>query len=105
MNYPVPNQVYTLRQLFELALRDFPCLLVLIKGSRYPIQDSHMTKDDFLSVDAIANTEWKYQRTTGELVPIFYAVNPIDHLLDIKYLVDEDSYWATFKAFPREFPN
>lgn len=107
-NLPKQGHVYSLREVYSLELGDAPCLMVLIGDHRYPVQDSHVTEEQLLSVPGLADTQWEYKRTTHEWVPVFnmeqYGGTKAETFFDVQRLEAEDSYWITPKGFPRKVP-
>ena len=103
---PQAGKTYLLRDLVDLDLKDSPFLMVLVNGQRYPVQDSHLTVDELLSVPGLADTEWTYRYTTSEWCPIFYSSGDleVESFFDVKFLEEEGCYWITPKGFPREVP-
>ena len=104
-NLPVRGATYNLRTVYKLDLDDSPCLMVQVEGLWYPVQDSHVTIEEMLSVPGLAETKWSYQFTTHEWVPIFRGPSfKPETFFDIQRLEAEDLYWITPKGFPREVP-
>ena len=102
-NIPVRGATYNLRTIYQLDLQDSPCLMVMVEGRLYPVQDSHVTIDELLSVPGLADTEWAYRYTTEEWIPVFDSCSgQTAFFFDIQRLEAEDSYWITPKGFPRE---
>ena len=110
MSNPVRGQLYTLREVYNLNLRDSPHLGVVIDGNSSVVQDSHVTTEEMLSVPGFADTKWEYIRETHEWIPIFrYAkVNPpITDFVDYEpenseWALKEGGLWVTPKGFTRE---
>jgi hypothetical protein len=105
---PVPGQIYTLAIIeMALELRDSPSLCVLIDGREWPIQNSHLTVEQLLSVPGLGATRWRYSRTTHEWIPCFHAVEPdkvlacIDVARGYDTLFKRRDYWLTPKGFER----
>ena len=104
-NIPVRGATYNLRTIYQLDLQDSPCLMVMVAGRLYPVQDSHVTIDELLSVPGLADTEWAYRYTTEEWIPVFDSCSgQTAFFFDIQRMEAEDSYWITPKGFPREVP-
>lgn len=103
---PIKNRVYTLRQVFQLRLRDTPHLgFAGPRGARCVIQTSHLMEVDLLAVPGWADTQWKYLYETDEWIPVFQYVGPIKTLVDLlhievelnPYLAEDDGvpgYWC-----------
>ncbi|WOL24507.1 hypothetical protein fHeYen902_161 [Yersinia phage fHe-Yen9-02] len=117
MKYPRPNNQYTLLEILtELDLKDTPCLSFKhsdARGEFEPaIQDSHVTEEQLLSIEGLADTHWKYIRTTDEWIPVFVWAKdnerPITDFIDIAEEIDpyeskdKNGFWCTPKGFPRE---
>lgn len=100
---PIPGRVYTLRALFQLHLLDSPHLII----NAGVIQTSHLMEDELLSVPGLADTEWRYTRTTHEWIPLFHCVDnaAVLQCVDIRPSLSEfdgpDAKWITPKGFPR----
>ena len=105
-NLPVRGLPCNLRTIYTLDLDDSPFLMVQIEGSWYPVQDSHVTIEEMLSVPGLADTKWAYQFTTSEWIPVFHCEPSFkpETFFDIQRMEAEDSYWITPKGFPREVP-
>ena len=104
-NIPVRGATYNLRTIYQLDLQDSPCLMVMVEGRLYPVQDSHVTIDELLSVPGLADTEWAYRYTTEEWIPVFDSCSgQTAFFFDIQRMEAEDSYWITPKGFPGEVP-
>ena len=106
-NYPVRLQIYTLAEVLELNLKDSPFLMVLANGRWSPVQTSHTTDAEVLSVPQFADSLWEYRYTTNEWIPIFHAVDSalvLEQFCDVApYLGEpEGTFWITPKGFPRE---
>lgn len=107
--YPISGVVYTLRDLLQLNLRDSPSLQIHWQGKVGDIQDAHVTEEQLLSVPGLAETQWRFIRTTHEWIPIFHAVEVEDVLkcVDIEPYIDKyellrnPGWWITPKGFPR----
>jgi hypothetical protein len=101
--YAKPQKVYTFREVCELTLRDSPCLLFWDKeGNRANIQDSHMTREEMLSVPGFADSEWRYIRETHEWIPVFTYAGKVDIFTFVEPTREyhgEPSY--ALKGFPR----
>lgn len=110
--YPQRDQVYTLREIHEtLKLDDTPHLNFRHEGIEGCVQNAHTTVAEELSLPGLANSEWRYSRTTDEWIPVFYYAGeePVTEFLDLEpwrreeYEQDRPPYWwATPKGFPRE---
>lgn len=112
MMYPRYNQVYTLTQILnELKLDDSPFLNFEHEGRKGVIQSSSCSDAEMLAIPHMADSQWRYSRTTDEMCPIFYyaATNtvPITELVDLEPLIDWDNtidpknWWAVAKGYPR----
>lgn len=108
-NYPIPGATYTLRRIDnELMLDDSPHLILVIKGRRAVIQNSHFA-EHLGDLPVWESTAWRYIRTTHEWIPVFHAVDDaaVLELVDfVEYedIVDGPTWWVTPKGFPREVP-
>jgi hypothetical protein len=111
MNHPIKGWAYTLREILEeLDLDDSPSLLVALNGRCGPVQDSHLTDKQLLSVPGIAETRWEYIRTTHEWIPCFTYVGEVDVIKACiqwePYLkfdkTDSGAWWITPVGFPRQ---
>lgn len=109
---PVRGFQYSLRQIYEqLDLDDSPSLHIRIGDLKGPIQDSHVTVEQMLSVPGLADTQWTYRRTTWEYIPCFEYSGTAEAILACvdsepwkpRFAGDEvDNYtWITPKGFPR----
>jgi hypothetical protein len=102
------GELYTLEQVYALDLPDSPFLRVkLSNGQIAPIQTSHLTDKELLSVlPDFKETWWRFQRITREYIPLFMFEDfrPIELYVDVDYIPDEYSSepWVTPKGFPRE---
>jgi len=102
---PVRLQIYSLREiLYSLSLPDSPFLL--IDAQRNCIQHSHITDEDLPRVAGIADTRWRYECTTHELIPIFRYVDDrsITDFCDVQVVHDGNGKWVTPKGYPRIEP-
>jgi hypothetical protein len=113
-NLPVRGEVYTLKEVLQLQLRDGPSLIIQNPRGKFPaegvIQNGHVTDSELLSVPGFAETRWKFSHETSEWIPIFHYTEEID----IRTFVDIEVYedvleerpvlWITPKGFPRERP-
>lgn len=108
---PRAGSVYTTEEIInKLALADSPSLNFRHNGRRGCVQDSHLTKEQLLSVPGMGERRWKYERTTYEWIPVFNYVDerPITDVVDLEPYFDFDgtddrkSWWATPKGFPRD---
>jgi len=89
--YPRSGQVYSLKEIMGLYLRDSPCLGGLVAGRMAYIQDSHLTEEELLAVPGAAESQWKYIRETDEWIPIFHFEGPengIAAFCDLSYAWD-----------------
>jgi hypothetical protein len=109
--YPRRGVVYTLRQILEdLDLDDGPSLGFNSEFGHAVIQNSHVTDAQLLSVPGLADTRWRYVRTTHEWIPVFEATDDaavcacVDVSKDYDELMQCDDIWVTPKGFPRENP-
>ena len=101
---PVRGQVYSLKQVMEMQLPDSPFLTVYENGKSCPIQDSHITKEQLLSIDSIEETRWMYLYTTDEWIPVFlYAGHPVKQFTDF-FKIEDKGEWITPIGFYRENP-
>ena len=111
MAHLVKNTKYTLDFLLSeegaSAMEDMPCLMVNINNHMYPIQQSHMTNEQMLSIEGFGNTKWEYKGTTHEWVPVFHGVSPdLVNFIDFTLVTDhndDEVYWVTPKGFPRDY--
>lgn len=117
-NYPKRQQNYTLAEVLELELRDSPYLSVMLEDPKTgqlvdaPIQDSHMTHEQLLSVPGLKDTVWTYLYETDEWIPLFRfaaAANtrPITDFITIEpeidpYNRDKVGFWCVPIGFARE---
>ncbi len=120
MRYPYPGNIYTLAQIMEQDLPDAPSLgfrmapnpsaPAEIESVLAVIQDSHLTVEQLLYVPGLADTEWRYIRTTNEQVPVFNYAGELEKLLacvdiepEIGNFGQEECYgwWVTPKGYPR----
>jgi hypothetical protein len=106
---PWTDRVYTLRRVLSLDLLDSPSLGFTWRGHQHVIQTSHLTDAELLAVPALANTQWRYMRTTHEWIPVFELVSPVEDLLRcLDIVLYHDSVWdchdtmVTPKGHPRE---
>jgi len=103
-NPPRCGRTYLLKHVFEMDLRDAPCLMVEVNRRMVPIQWSHITQDQLLS--ALADTAWKYILTTKEWVSVFHGVDYRklkDKISVVRYLDElfkEQCYHVTLKEYP-----
>ena len=111
MSNPVRGQQYTLREVFNLNLRDSPHLGVTIDGKDGVIQNSHLTEEEMLTIPGFADTKWTYRYETDEWIPIFQYAKlnpPIENFVDHEPAIDAwsheetDELWIIPKGFPRE---
>lgn len=108
---PQTNGVYSLREICEnLRLLDSPQLLIHIDDKSSVIQDAHINHEELLTIPGIAETQWRYLRTTEEWIPLFtYShlnTRPITDFVDVGPEIDMDGkkteeLWVTPKGFPR----
>lgn len=107
---PVPNRVYTVREIGELYLDDAPFLRVRSPeeygGGIAPIQNEIYSEE---ILEVIGDLEFKYQRTTDEWIPLFIYAGDADRLkevldfeLDLDPYADEVGAWVTVKGYPVE---
>lgn len=109
--YPVRGLVYTAKQIEnDLRLEDSPHYMFLLDRRRGVIQNSHLTAAEFLSVPGMADTRWRYLRTTNEYIPLFEYAGEVQSLRDVLHVEpgldfitgeDDGHWWATPKGFPR----
>ena len=89
----VRGATYNLRTIYQLDLQDSPCLMVMVEGRLYPVQDSHVTIDELLSVPGLADTEWAYRYTTEEWIPVFDSCSgQTAFFFDIQRCTEIDAY-------------
>jgi len=105
-SHPIRNKVYPLSYILQgLILGDSPALRFEHKKTITVVQDSCATQEDLLSIPGFGETEWVYQRTTDEDIPLFLYVGDPDILqfVDVEPVLydphNEDPYWATPKGF------
>lgn len=111
LKHPQRGQTYSVAEIENhLTLRDLPCYQFWHGDRPATIQNSHLTKDEFLSVPGMADKRFVYQYETSEWVPVF-TLAPGETMLDvvdIEQWVDSISgektqeVWVTPKGFPRE---
>lgn len=109
--YPVRGLVYSAKQIeTDLKLDDSAHYMFLLDKRRGVIQNSHLSVADLLSVPGMADTRWRYLRTTNEWIPLFEyagehdalrAVLDLEHGKDFITGKDDGHWWATPKGFPR----
>ena len=108
--YPMRNRTYSLMSILtELELRDGPALM-LFTGS-YPVQYSHLTYMQLLTIPKMAETQWTYYYETSEWVPVFHwaACNKVcidnlfDHIEVCDVLMQREETWITPKGYPRNY--
>lgn len=107
MTYPASGKTYKLSQVFDMSLGDSPCLQIRDVGV---VQDSHLSVEELLSIDGIADTNWTYLRTTSELIPVFlYSFDNPSYLefFDTEpyknpVYPEDDLQWVTPKGFQRK---
>lgn len=104
---PIRSVIYTSEQVLkELKLRDSPFFRLQHRGKLTPIQISHVTTNDLLSIPGFAELEWIYRYETDEWIPVFDAADDeaVAKLLDFEpWEGKEDKhFWATPKMFPRK---
>lgn len=105
-----PNKIYSFEQMVSsLALRDSPCLLLIINDNEAVVQHSHCTNEEMLKDENWTNSKWRYIRETYEWIPIFKFAGTqtelhelINYELDINCHAEENEYWVTPKHLPRE---
>lgn len=72
LHRPVPDGVYTTRQIYEqLNLPDDPALQVWTMDGYQPIQTSHVTSEQILALPGVAELKWEFKWITREEIPIF----------------------------------
>lgn len=105
------NAVYSLRDVLQrLELPDAPHLMFDFGGKQRVIQNSHVTYADLLSIPQFAGSNWRYLRTTSELIPLFKFVDVADDItlyVDMEPWLNDDGtesedLWVTPKGFKRE---
>lgn len=104
---PIRSLTYTSEQVFrELKLRDSPFLRLYHCDKLTPIQTSHITPDELLSIPGFAELEWIYRYETDEWIPVFDAADDkaVAKLLNFEpWEGKEDKHlWTTPKMFPRK---
>ncbi len=98
---PIRQMNYTTEQISKLDLLDSPFLMVYISGIGWiPIQTGHLTAEQ--EVEAFADIEWKYMRTTHEWIPLFYAVDSEHILKNLVSIVKEED--GTYLLSPINYP-
>lgn len=108
---PVPGQMYTAMQMYtELKLRDSPYLRVRLPGVReyVPVQTSHLTTMQLLTIPGFAESLWKYQYETKEWIPLFLlesveAAKLFDYEKHWDETYETEIFWVTPKGFPRQY--
>lgn len=118
MQLPIRGKTYPLHFVENsLRLDDAPHLCFPVeficpehRTDWVPIQTSHLTKDQLLSVPGFRDTWWKYVRTTHEWIPIFHwsEVNTraLTDFVEVHDVRDRDlrqMFWSTPLGFPRDF--
>lgn len=89
-----------------------PILQIPIGGIRFPVQTSHITFDQLLTIDGLADSKWTFESSTQECVDIFVISGLHDagqwfdweHRKPYSWESEKDvrgQYWVTPKAFPR----
>lgn len=110
MAYPQRGQIYTFAQILKLKLDDEPFLRFMHEGKRAVIQTSHVLDEDLLRIEGFADTQWRYERTTHEWIPLFTYVGyrsildfvTIEPTAPIFKDGSDDPYWVCPKGFYRE---
>lgn len=110
---PKRNTSYTLKEIMQdLYLRDSPALGFTYNDIPGCIQDAHMSVEEMLSNELLANSKWNYIRETHEWIPVFEfnttcgqpsIFELVDMELDKSDLqwYQKNTWWATPKGFPR----
>ena len=114
--FPQRGEIFTAEEVFALPLRDCPCLCIAVSCDpevEYddpPIQYSHLTVEQLLSVLGFAESKWRFIKETSEWIPVFEFVGTAEEaalLVDISKEWDDVfkrySWWVTPKGFPREY--
>src|ERR1700758_5161253 len=118
MTHPVSCEIYSLRQIiYDLELRDAPCLEFWHKGVRTCIQTSHFMDNQLEAAHPrLMNSFWKYKYETEEWVPVFefhetltFSQNDLERHLSIERCLDpyvDDPrkvlWWVVPKGLPRK---
>ena len=113
--YPQKGRIYTLENIFKLTLPDTPFLRIIIdptlgefeQDNLASVQDSHITREQLLSIPGIASTSWRYDKTTSEDIPLFtyIARQPWSEFFKAEPYPDTNQWWVTPRAFPRKHPD
>jgi hypothetical protein len=112
LRYPVRGQTYTYREIASLTLEDSPHLCFRHECQDGVIQTSHVTEEQLMNVPHMADSQWRYIRTTDELIPVFTFVGETDYpdirkLCNLEQLRDYvtgepvEGWWATPIGYPR----
>jgi hypothetical protein len=108
-DFPVKGQIYTVRDIYNLALTDTPSLMFKYQDAHVPIQQAHVTVDQLLSMPGFADVKFRYSHTTWLETPIFLLCEDeeIFNFVNVESVWDdvfeEHDVWVTPKEFPREY--
>lgn len=101
--FPEHGDIFTAREVFELPLRDSPSFGITVAHDPDvgyddpPIQDSHTTVTDLLSVPGFAESKWRFIKETHEWIPMFDFVGTAEEALAF---VDVHKVWnSTFECY------
>lgn len=105
---PVQGRVYTFAEVCKLDLLDSPsmCMFIDLDHPTHGeirvdtcIQTSHLTEEEHLQVPGMAESKWRYIRTTSEWIPIFnFAGTNPESLVDIQLDTDFDREYDPHKV-------
>lgn len=90
------GNIFTLKDLLALTLTDTPCLNISHENETYPIQTSHISEEELLSIEGWGKSTWVYKFTTSEWIPIFEATPDFNKDLvhiesrEVQYLGESD---------------
>lgn len=109
MTYPKRGEIYLYNEVEAFELDDCPFYRVKIEGNSYPVQTSHITREELeRNCPAWLETKWRYSHTTNESIPIFNFVGTDeerDSIVDFKEVPDDFEngacFWVTPKSSPR----
>lgn len=88
MARPVRDQVYSFIEINGLSVEDSPFLMIHIRGESVPVQN---TEDPaILDLPWVADRKWKFSRTTGEGIPLFYFTGTVEEAKSFLDTEDED---------------
>lgn len=96
------NTVYTFEELMEMDLPDSPHLQFVHDNQVHVIQTSHVSDERLIKIPGMRKSQWWYEKTTRECVPIFwYEDEDIMSIVDINDIGGK--CWVTPKGFPITF--